>query len=198
MPVRPMLFAVAVAFATAPVQAADRDNPEYQNWSRFKAGTAVTLRSVTDSDGQKSTMDVTTTLVDVGPEKLTLDMTSVSKAGEQEFKSPPYRREVPRRVPDVPLKLADGVTPKGRPGDPLGTADEGTEQVTVPAGAFATKWTLSRSSAYGSDIESKSWICDDVPGRAVRSESRVVTEKTATAKRSVAVTTMELVEVKQP
>lgn len=94
------LLCVLVALSSVARVAADESvpNPEFDNWSRFKKGTSVTLKSSSEVMGTTSEVLVTTTLVEVGPDKLVVAMTSVAKANGMEFKSPPAKRDVSKTI----------------------------------------------------------------------------------------------------
>ena len=177
-----MVFVIAAAAAQEKV-----DNPEFANWSKHKKGTAVTLKVTTDFGGMNTESRFTTTLVDVQPDKVVLETTGVSTVNGMEIKAPSMKRDVPKEVIlPASVKKEDYTAQK-----PPGTFEQGEETVKVAGGEFKAKWYKTKSSAAGNEVESKSWMSDDVPGRVVKLES-------ATKGAAAIKTKMELVEVKKP
>jgi hypothetical protein len=179
------LSVVALALAAGLSSAADVENPEFAGWAKFKKGTAVTLKTSSTTAGTTSEILMTTTLVEVGADKLVLETATVTVVNKMEFKGPPVKRDVPKTVtvPDNVKKAA---------GDkPPGTVEDGAESVKVAGGEFKTTWFKTKTEVAGMKIESKMWMSDDVPGRLVKMES------TSTGAVSTA-TKMELVEFKKP
>ena len=162
------------------------ENAEFKNWSKFEKGTSVTLKNVTTSGDIKSESIITTTLVEVGADKLVLEMAVTAKLNGMEFKNPPMKRDVTKTV-----TLPAG-TPKPDPkAKPEGTVEEGTETLKIGGTEYKTKWYKTKVKAGGADTESKVWTSDDVPGTIVKMETTSAGASPVTIK-------MEVVEVKKP
>ena len=182
------LLCVLVALSSVARVAADESvpNPEFDNWSRFKKGTSVTLKSSSEVMGTTSEVLVTTTLVEVGPDKLVVAMTSVAKANGIEFKSPPAKRDVSKTI----------TLPKGAKkeefvaGKPTGTMEEGEEAVKVAGGVVKAKWYKYVIEMDKTKTEARMWMSDDVPGRVAKCEM-------TTSGMFASKTKMEVVEVKK-
>ena len=67
--------AIAAVVVSTSILAADLvDNPRYQAWAKYKAGTNVKMDMATAVGGQNMKSVVTTTLKEVTPEKVVLEM----------------------------------------------------------------------------------------------------------------------------
>src|SRR5215218_6704734 len=68
------LFATALICTLGTVCFGEQiDNPTYKMWSKFKAGTSVTTKTVSDFAGQKSEMEITTTLKEISADKAVVE-----------------------------------------------------------------------------------------------------------------------------
>jgi hypothetical protein len=182
------LLAVTAAAVWSGTAAAQEtvENPEYKNWSQFKKGASVTLKMTATASGMTIETLVTTTLVEVGT-KLKLEMTSITKAGGMEIKSPPFAREVEKTLTLPPGAKAEDVKAQ----KPEGRFAEGSETVKVAGTEFKTKWYQSKIEAQGLKTETKQWMCDDIPGGMVKMEATTTGAAGSTMK-------MEVVEFKKP
>jgi hypothetical protein len=159
------------------------DNPEFTSWAKFPAGSSVTMKTVTQLKDFKSEVKVTSKLVSVAADKLVIETESITVVNGMEFKGPPMKRDVLKKV-DVP-KAADPAVP---PVKPEGKTESGTETLKIAGTEVKTKWTKFQTKANGTDVESQTWTSEDVPGMMVK----VVTNSGETKM------TMELVEIKKP
>ena len=187
-PSRLCAVAAVVALSAGPAVAQDTvPNPEFANWSKFKKGTSVTLKSTSEVMGMTSEVLITNTLLEAGADKLVIETASVAKVNNMEFKSPPVKRDVPKAVP-VPkgLKKEDAAA-----GKPPGTVEEGTETLKVGGVEVKAKWYKYTADVEKIKTEGKTWTSDDVPGMLVKSE--ITTSGTIATK-----TRMEVVEIKKP
>src|SRR5262249_9591883 len=158
----------------------------FANWSKFKKGTSVTVKTTSTAGGITSETTSTSTLVEVGADKVVVEYVSVTKVNGMELKAPPGKREIPKTI--AVAKAA----PKADPKDPKVTEMEsGTETVKIIGLELKTKWTRNKVDAGGTKVESKVWMCDDVPGMMVKMESSMTGTVTGTTK-------VELIEIKKP
>jgi hypothetical protein len=179
-------IAAAVLFAGGGFAQDKIDNPEYASWSKFKAGASTTLRTSIATDQVKSETVITTTLVEVGGDKLVLETAVTSKANGMEFKAPPTKRDVPKSI------VLPAGAPKPDPAKkPEGQVEEGTEEVKVGGATVKAKWIKNKVKLGEVETESKTWFSDEVPGGLVKSETTTRGPNAATIK-------MELVEFKKP
>lgn len=163
------------------------DNPEFANWSKFKKGTSVTLKTVSSFNNMSSEASITSTLVEVGADKLVVEMTSAVKSGGMEFKAPPTKRDVTKTI-TLPKDYKKEDFAKGKP---PGTYEEGAETIKVGGSEVKAKWYKYKADTDGTKTEAKMWMSEDVPGMMVKSE---MTTSGAVATK----TTMEITEIKKP
>ena len=173
--------------ADPPAPAGKLANPAYASWAKVPKGTAVTLKVVSDSAGQKSEVSMTSTLVELTADKATVEMVSVTKAGGQEFKLPPTKQEFERFVAAPP-----GYDPKAPP-KPEGLVEQSDTTLKIAGTSYKAKYTkIKQTPAPGTEVVVESWTSDDVPGMVLKSSSSYagngVVSKSST----------ELVEVKKP
>lgn len=178
-------FALAVVVAVSVPGFAQEtiDNPEFAQWSKYKPGTSVTLKNTTEAMNVKSESLITTKLVEVGTDKLVVEVTFVMTFNGMEIKQPPMKRDVPKQI-----VLPKG-TPKFDPKDPKqkfdGKMEEGTETLKIAGGEFKAKWSKTTFEAGGNKIETKTWMSDDIPGGVLKSETTTSGTMSATIKTEV-------------
>lgn len=183
-----VLSAAVLALAAGPAAAQETiDNLEFTAWSKYKKGASITLKTTSTFNGMTSEAIMTTTLVEVGADKVVVEYAVVSKANGEEVKAPAEKRDVPKKL----------TLPKGSPKPdrtattPPGTYEEGTETIKVAGTELKTKWYKYRGEEGGTKTEAKMWVCEDVPGQLVRMESKTTGAATIETK-------AELVEFKRP
>jgi hypothetical protein len=181
---RSILTILALVVVGAVSRAEPMENPEFASWSKFKPGTSLTMKTVSQLKDIKSEVKVTTKLVEVGAEKLVLEMESISVLNGMEFKAPAMKRDVPKTV-DVPKTPEQAVA---KPGKPEGTTEEGTETVKVSGTEVKTKWFKYKSKANGVEVDGQTWTSDEIPGGMVKMLTNAGETKM----------TMEVVEFKKP
>jgi hypothetical protein len=162
--------AALVVFSGA-VALADKkkiDNPEFTLWSKYKPDTMTKLKMTSEFNGMKSGSTVTTTLKEVGADKLVLEMEVISNVNGMEFKAPATKREVTKTI-EVDDKIAEQI---GKGAKPEGTVEEGTETVKVGKDDVKTKWYKFKNKTSGMEVEGQTWTSDDVPGSIVKLVSK--------------------------
>jgi imidazole glycerol phosphate synthase subunit HisF len=175
-----------LALAVSAARAEDVANPEFASWAKHKKGTSITMKTVTSTGGMNIEILATTTLLEVGADKVTVETATVSKINGMEFKAPGAKREIAKTV-TVP-----GGTPKVDPkAKPPGTVEDGTETVKVGGVEIKAKWFKAKVDVAGNKTESKTWMSDDVPGLMVKMEATTTGAATSSVK-------MELIEFKKP
>lgn len=177
---------LVIALTTTPALAESIDNPAFASWAKMKKGTTVTLKQSSEFAGQKSESTSISTLVDLTADVATIELVNVIKVGDMEIKTPPTKVEVKKMTELPPGKKKEDYA------KPEGLVDQGSEAITVDGVEYKTKWQSVKLKSGDTDIESKSWTCDDVPGLVVKLESKSKTMG------MVSTTTMILVSVKKP
>lgn len=177
------LAAVLVVPGTAAAQET-MDNSEFTSWSKFKKGTSVTLKMITEAGKVSFETTITTTLVEHGADKLVLETESVSKIDGKEFKAPAMKRDVPKTVTVPKVPKVDKKVEQPKP-------EEGTETLKVAGTEVKTKWYKYTFEGKGTKTESQIWSSDEVPGGMVKT----VTKSTGASTSS---STMEVIAFKKP
>ncbi|MBN9118351.1 MAG: hypothetical protein J0I06_04180 [Planctomycetes bacterium] len=177
----------ALALAAGTATADEISNPEFEKWSTFKKGASITMKTTSTFGKNVSEVTERYTLVEVGPDKLVLEGTNVSKFNGAVSRAPSAKADVPKTITVPPGGAGKQKLNGGRP---EGTIEEGTETLKVGGIEIKTRWYKYRLELGENKIEGKMWTSADVPGGLVKLES--------TTSGAVPVTVqMELVEFKQ-
>ena len=163
---RMLLLLAALAAAPGSLRAeeptAEVDNPEYAAWSACKPGTWVKFIQETELNGLKTKIEKTIALKELAPDKVVLESFLSMEAAGQKGTAAPSRREVPAKVakPEAP-----------KPDEPKSSAPrEDREELEIAGKKLACKTMLLKASSGDAASTSKTWLCDEVPGRLVKSE----------------------------
>lgn len=166
---RMSLAVVAVGWMSCGLAVAGEmiDNPLYEHWSKFKPGTYVVTVSKQTMAEQNTETEVKTELKSVSKEKVVVEMTSVTKTQDQEFKMPPQTFEhlAKYEKPDLP-ESEEEETEKPE-------TKEGEEKIEVAGKKLDTKWYEFVSEDEGTKTHSKSWTSEDMPGQVVKSVTKI-------------------------
>ena len=164
------MLAALVVMPAAMVRADETiDNPEFANWSKFKAGTSVTMKTVSEVSGMSNESTLKTTLLEVGSDKVVVETAISMTVGGMKIDVPPMKRDIAKTITvtdDYKKAKAEAEKQKANV-----KTEEGTETLTIGGVECKCKWTHSKISVMGSDVDSKIWTCDDVPGVTVKMES---------------------------
>jgi hypothetical protein len=160
--------ALAVMMTGAVLAEEKVDNPQYANWSKFKTGASVTVRSTTDGgNGITTVVTIRTTLLELATDKVVVEVEAIQEVtGSPKVKIRPKRQEILKSVP-LPPGIKKAEFEKKLPG----TVEEGTETVKIAGTEFKTTWYKTKVKSNENEIEAKTWVSDEVPGRIVKSES---------------------------
>jgi len=160
------------------------DNPAYGVWSKFKVGTEMKFKQMSEVANMKTESEITYKLVELTTEKLTVEMGGSSMVAGNKMELPATKMEYPAKIENAKVdpKMAEMVKADAKTSE---------EQVTVPAGTFKCRVIESKVAQQGTEVTSKVWASDEVPGGLVK----MVTLMTVPMKSE---TTMELVEKKLP
>ena len=147
-----MLLLIGTAFPSA-ARAEQVDDPGYVYWSKFSPGSVSTTTSVTELATQKISMQMTTTLLAVTPEKVTVEVKTETESGGKKLPARVNKREMaPKRTKPQGEVIVNG----------------GTETLTV--GGKSYKCQLSEETR--ETLHIKLWMCDKVPGGLVKMEMK--------------------------
>lgn len=172
----------ALAFLAASAFAEQMDNPQYKQWAAYKPGTWVTMKTVSDTAGNKMEMQATTKLMEVTAEKAVLEVSQKMKVAGNDMDMPAQKME-------VPAKIEKPVTPENTQKPDVKTT-EGSEELTVAGQKCKCKTTESTMKMGDTTTVSKTWTCDDVPGTIVKMQSK--SEGAAASNMTMEVTGMEI------
>jgi hypothetical protein len=177
--------ALGLVLSAGPAPAEERvDNPEFASWSKHPKGTAVTFR-VTLGPG---VFTETRTLVEIGAEKLVLEIAHRVTLNGRNTELPPEKREVTKTI-----SVPEGRTKEeAASGKPTGTTEHGPDTVTVGGVEYKAVWYRYAHESNGSKFAGKRWVSDAVPGGLLKSESTHTADKTPVR------VNMVLVEIKKP
>lgn len=182
------LAAVAIVALSSAAFAEQIDNPEYAQWSKYKAGTFITMQQTTEmpSMPQMAAMmpqtKVTTKLTEVKPESLTLEVTSTTTSGGQS-RDTKVVRTIPAKIEKPAAtnisSLPDGTTVE------MKDLKEGKETIEVKGKKletmtreFTSVATVGRGGAgagapagMGVNSKMKTWSSAEIPGGMVKTET---------------------------
>lgn len=171
------LTVLALLAITAVASAEDKpkkvENFQCLSWAKFKVGSSVVTKT-TAKLGEHTQEKVTTCkLVEVADDKLVIEIETVAKLDGQESKVPATKLEVPKEVNSDKALPLDPKT-----GKPNGATEEGKEKVKVGGTEYDCRWykfktkTRYPDGKEGPEVEGQIWMCDDVPGRLVKSMTK--------------------------
>jgi hypothetical protein len=145
------------------------ENPEYASWAKFKVGTTVVLRSVTETAGIAGKTVTTTrhTLTELTGEYAVVEaQSSTTRYDGVTTDNPPDAVKYARRIPLPPgvAKEDFGKPPRG--------AEQGEENIIAAGVTHHAKWQTGKDRNEAGEVFTKVWSADGVPGRLVKSVTR--------------------------
>jgi hypothetical protein len=148
-----VIIVVMAAFGGPVALAGQIDNPSYGYWAKFKPGS--TQKTTTDSVavGQKTTIEIVTTLLEVTPDKITVETKTDATAGDTKLKQRVRKQDVPAKID----QRADASEIK-----------HSTETITAAGKTYACQ--VSEETREG--LVMKTWTSEEVPGGVVKAEMR--------------------------
>ena len=161
---RLLVLVAALGLSSVAASAVEDANPTYASWAKFKAGTSVKAVTETEVMGQKSKTEVTTTLVDVAKDKVTVEVKMAIEVAGQKMEQPGNKLE-------IAAAGGGGVaaTPSaGSAGVPGADVKQGDEDVTI-AGKTYKCHVVDATAKYGANAtHSRTYTSADVPGYVVK------------------------------
>jgi hypothetical protein len=179
--VTPAVVACALLLSASVSRAADGENPEYKSWAGQKPGTVVKYH-MTTSGATKMEMDRSVKLIEVKPDAITVEDTTVMDMNGTKINAPAQKRTIP----------AKGGAAAGGAGNAAAggaTAKESEENVEVAGKSYKCKVVEAASDANGMKTKSKTWTSADVPGYIVKMTA--TTEGAAKSETSMTLTGIE-------
>ncbi len=152
-----MLTATLVAVVSLVLVQDEIANPEYGRWASFGTGSEVVMRTVDASHDME--MRSTTTLQSKGDKEIALEVEiSLVVAGTSV--------DLPARTRKLPATIKRAFV-----GGAVEPPETGEETLGIAQHDLRCTWTQTLIEAGQSKIQSKVWMCADVPGGLVRMES---------------------------
>ncbi len=157
-----LIAAILLSFAAPTVLAEEVENPTYLNWAVFKPGDSVTYKVNVKKDGQSMDMDVTTTLVEVTNDSVTVSRSISFRVAGQPKSDPMESKEViPRRIEDTLLDptVVAVADPKSK---------TGKETLKIGGRKLECTWHEVNVEQVDKTTKGKVWTSDIVPGSVVK------------------------------
>jgi hypothetical protein len=150
-----MLFVMAASPRTA--RADQVDNPLYAAWAKFKPGSTATIKHAMHMEGGGMNMDrtfeTTSKLVEVTPEKATLNATTTAGG-----RTTVHKQELASKMDSADKNLPKQI---------------GQETITVDGKSYSCTIYDLEINEHGSVAHAKAWVASEVPGGVVKMESHV-------------------------
>jgi hypothetical protein len=181
-------LALAAAFITALAANASADepveSPVYKSWARYKVGTSIRLQAVTLIQGNRVETTTTARLVELTDEKVVVESVTASDGTGKAIENAPQKLVYRRAFVLLPGVKREDV------GKPDGSIARGEESLKLAGKEYKAQWFDSKSRVEAGEALTRTWMSDDVPGKLLKSVTKVpAADKT---------TTLELVEIKTP
>jgi len=135
------------------------ENPEYQNWARFKPGSYVVLEMLNTAMGTTTESTMTQTLKALTPDKAVVETQIVAVIAERSHRMPSQAREIPARL--AKAEAEKQTTPEGK-------VAEGEEELEIAGQRFKAKWVESEVRHGGHLIKTRVWTCQEMPGQVLK------------------------------
>jgi hypothetical protein len=162
--------AVVCGLAVAAAQAEDKvDSPIYKHWARFRPGAYSVVKDQRTAKGVKAETTITTTLIEVTPEKVVVELQVPTVGGDEKIEMQPKKQIYPAKIEkDEARKMED---PKK--GDKVGDAEvldvkQGEEEIKVGDKEIKCKWLQTKSKQGDQTTTTEAWTSDKVPGQVVK------------------------------
>jgi hypothetical protein len=168
--------AIAAFAVCTSILAADLvDNPRYLAWAKYKAGTNVKMDMDTAAGGQNMKSAMTTTLKEVTPEKVVLEMkTSMTVPGMAAPMDNVMTMTEPAKIEPGKIKPTN---PEQMPNCKV--VGKGTEDVKIGGKSYNCDWYEVEMEQQGMKITSKLWTSNDLPDKMVKNETKMAMGNTS-------------------
>jgi len=147
-----MMLAIATLLTLAAQEKVD--NPQYDAWKSCKPGSWVKHKMVMDAGGRMIETEMTSTLLEINPDKAVLEMKTVMNMGGQKMDVPVQKKDV-----EAKMEKKEGTT-----------FSEKVEEITVDGKAYKCRAYTFEQVEKGQAMKVTGWLCADVPGGMVKSE----------------------------
>lgn len=188
---RPLILAAACLLFPLIAQAELVDNPAYQHWAKYKAGTFTTYKMTMEVPGMPAGMagqshTLTNKLVEITPEKATVETSMAMGIPGAPNRS--SKQVIPAKIEKEKVEDADFKSNNPQAKDiKVKDIKTGTDKVDVKGETLdtVTREATIESSQEGETMVAKTkvWTTDKVPGGLVKMETNA--EKPMTMKTSM-------------
>ncbi len=137
----------------------DVDNPTYKSWTKFKAGSSVTLTATNDTGGMKSEALIVYTLKSCDGKEAVVTMTGNTTVNGA-------KTEMPASDARHAAKAKKVAAAKDAP-----KPQEGDEEIEVAGKKLKCHWVKTVTETGGYKTTKTVWWSDAIPGGMAKSES---------------------------
>lgn len=163
-----LVVSLIISLGTASVAgAAEVEHPAYKSWAQYPVGTTIAVRSITESPNSKLTTTTTYKLLELKPTMAVLETRVVSDATGRVVENRPERLEQAKMFPLFPGVKAEDI------GKPRNASSKGEETLTVLGREFKTVWYETKDRTEAGENITRTWLCDEMPGRLTRAVTRI-------------------------
>lgn len=163
-------------FATACLAGED-NNPMYKDWSQYKPGSFVVYKTNTETTGVTSEVEMTYTLKEVTPEKVVLEVKTVTVAAGMKVETPGELIEFPAKGEgdEKGFAMAEGMSIGVSDAIANGTrVDERMEKVKIKDKEIEVqRITVNTEDDAGSEVVVTAWCTEEIPGGMAKSITEV-------------------------
>jgi hypothetical protein len=160
-----MVFVLALGLFSALAMAEQIDNPNYKTWASYKPGSWAKYTIVSDGGNFKTEMVMTMKLMEVTPEKVTLEYSNTMNVGGQKIDTPPQKSDIPAKTEKA---AGDDKTKVD-----VTTKDAGQEDVAVGGKSYKCKVQETTTKSPQGTATGKSWTSEEVPGGTVKAVTKM-------------------------
>ena len=160
----------------AAAQADDKDqkvdSPIYKHWAKFKPGAFSVAKTQRASKGVKAEFTVTTTLKEITPERVVVELQIVTVGSDEKMEMLPKKQAYPAMIEkDEARKMEAMEHPKK--GDKVEGAEvldvtQGEEEIKVGEQKIKCRLLETKSKQGEQTVSTKTWTSDQVPGQVVK------------------------------
>jgi len=147
-----MNIVLALASLLAMVQ--DKEDPRFKYWSSCKAGSWVKAKMIIEQGTIKNEMEQVQKLLDVGEDKITVEITGTMKVNGQEMAMPTKKQE-------IKLKDTEGKVQVDKEGD---------EEIEVGGKKLKCHWYEMTVKGGPTEMKMKAWMSTEIPGGSAKVE----------------------------
>ncbi|HXX93613.1 MAG TPA: hypothetical protein VEN81_08260, partial [Planctomycetota bacterium] len=128
----------------------EKEDPRFKYWSSCKVGSWVKTKMALNQGGQNGEMVQIQKLVEIGEEKVTLEVSGSMTMAGREMQIPARKQEIKAKTPEGDVKIEK----------------EGDEEIEVGGKSLKCHWVEFELKTPPSQSRMKVWLNSDIPGGA--------------------------------